>query len=254
MEIIQFKNIAHLEGLDFIKALLKLEEDRFTEPQFLKGSTFENINTDFGIFPTMAAYPVYFAGDITKPEDKIIFMGINPGFNEKGDDNKKEQAFLKEHGSFDGYCRLFNHFKDRKKGLLRYYASIASFISQYFDVPIDIIKNWDWFQEHFITLNLIPYHSANAKGLRINNYKKFREVYFEVLLKLLKHLDPQKPIFINGFPTYKSFLDSKEFEGVTEHDNFCKGKIGGYDFIGLPFLNRPTGGKEKLVENIKKLL
>lgn len=235
-----------------MKALLALEEKRFQPAQFLKGSTFEDINADFGIFPTMPAYPVYFAGDIEKPEDKIIFMGINPGFNEEG--NTKEQAFLTKRGIFEGYCRLFGDFRyERKTGLLPYYANIAGFLRRYLGIEETI--DWDWYQEHFITLELIPYHSVNANGLRINGIPKYREVYFEIILKLLRHLNPQKPIFINGFPTYRSLLEHPEFDSTvsfTEHEGFWAGKIGSYDFIGLPFLNRPKGGKDALVTAIKE--
>src|SRR5467141_2021631 len=102
MNVTQYQKISHLEGLEFVKALLLLEEQRFEQSSFVKGSTFEDINADFGIFPTLAAYPVYFAGDIREPEDKIIFIGINPGFNKEG--NRSEQAFLQSRGSFEGYC------------------------------------------------------------------------------------------------------------------------------------------------------
>ena len=44
MNIKEFQEIAHLEGLDFIKALLSLEKRRFEHAQFLRGSTLEDIN------------------------------------------------------------------------------------------------------------------------------------------------------------------------------------------------------------------
>ena len=74
------------------------EEQRFEKQRFLLGSTYEDINADFGIFPTMAAYPVYFAGDVTRPKEKIVVMGINPGFNEAM--NRREQSYLEQNGSF----------------------------------------------------------------------------------------------------------------------------------------------------------
>jgi hypothetical protein len=255
MQKVQFDSISHLEGLDFIRALVELEEQRFEQSQFLKGSTFEDINADFGIFPTMAAYPIYFMGDVKRPKDKIIFMGINPGFNEER--NKKEQAYLESCGIFEGYRRLFGDFRyGRNKGLLPYYANIAGFLRRYLGITEAI--DWDWYQENFIALELIPYHSVNANGLRINNIKKYRDVYFEIILKLLKHLDPARPVFINGFPTYKNLLEHPElFVDVltfTKHGNFWTGEIGGYDFIGLPFLTRPKGGKDSLVEAIQRVL
>jgi hypothetical protein len=259
MNVSQYQQIAHLEGLEFIKALLLLEEQRFERAQFLKSSTFEDINADFGIFPTMVSYPVYFAGDIREPKDKIIFMGINPGFSEEV--NRKEQAFLQNHGSYEGYCRIFGDFFPReiKKGLLPYYANIAGFLRRYYNITKTI--DWGWFQEHFITLDLIPYHSVSANGVRINDLKKYREVYFEIILKFLKYLNPQRPIFINGFPTCRSFLQGKdgrllpEFRDVIEFTATSKvatGRINKYyDFIGLPFLNRPRGGVDAIVEAIR---
>jgi hypothetical protein len=259
MKIDQYKEISHLEGIEFIKALLNLEEKRFEQSQFWKGSTFEDINADFGIFPTLAAYPVYFAGDIREPKDKIVFMGINSGFSEEG--NRKEQSFLQKRGSFDGYCRIFGEFRFGKKhGLIPYYANIAGFLRRYYGITDTV--NCDWFQRHFIALELIPYHSVNASGLRINNIKKYREVYFEIILKFLKHLSPQKPIFINGFPSYRRFMEDKnrellpEFRDVIEFSvasNIAIGKIAQkYDFMGLPFLNRPRGGVEAIVEAARR--
>ncbi len=182
-------------------------------------------------------------------------MGINPGFNAEG--NVKERAYLDKHGLFEGYCKLFGDFRfERKKGLLPYYANIGGFLRRFFDIQETI--DWDWYQEHFVTLELIPYHSSDINGLRINDIKKYREIYFEIILKLLRHLNPKKPVFLNGFPTYKSLaLQYPEFKDVvsfTEHDGFWTGKIGGYDFIGLPFLNRPRGGKDLLVSRIRESL
>jgi hypothetical protein len=256
MRIEQFKRIAHLEGLDFIQAFLRLEEQRFEDSQFLMGSTFEDINADFGIFPKMATYPVYFAGDIGQPTDKIIFMGINPGFGEES--NRKEREFLRQRGIFEGYCRLYGdyQFGGRK---VRYNSNIAGFLRRLYGITESI--DWNWFQEHLITLELIPYHSVNAKGLRINNAKKYREVYFEIILNLLRHLNPQKPLFINGFPTFRNFMTNKnailpEFVDVIEFSELATistGRIGKkYDFVGLPFLGRQNVGIDAIVAEVLK--
>jgi len=105
-------------------------------------------------------------------------------------------------------------------------------------------------------LELIPYHSANTNGQRINDLRKYREVYFEIILKILRYLDPQPPIFIVGFPTFRSLIEHKgklctEFQDVIE---FTVGSIiaigtidNRYRFIGLPFLNRPKGGVDGIV-------
>jgi hypothetical protein len=77
----EFARISDLEGLEFIQALLEIEKSRFDDSNFRTGSTFEDVNADFGIFPATRAYPVYFAGDIREPRNKIVIMGINPGFH-----------------------------------------------------------------------------------------------------------------------------------------------------------------------------
>lgn len=256
----EFQTIAHLEGLDFIRALLDLEERRFGAKQFMRGSTFEDINADFGIFPTLAAYPVYFAGDVRRPKNKFVFMGINPGF--KIERNLKEQSYLKSRGLFEGYCELFSKFKpETQRGLAPYFANIAGFIRRCYGIsePVD----WNWLQEHFIMLELIPYHSANSNGLRINDLQKYRDVYFEINLKLLRHINPTRPVFINGFPTYRSFFESKnkeirpEFRDVLEFrmkQNIAVGKISRkFDFIGLPFLNRPRGGVDAIARAVRRV-
>ena len=77
-------------------------ERRFAQLEFFVGPTFEDINADFGSFPSVPVYPVYFAGDIREPTDKIIFMGINPGY--RAERNRNEQEFLQNRGK--GYCGL----------------------------------------------------------------------------------------------------------------------------------------------------
>jgi hypothetical protein len=93
MDKAQYQGIAKFEGLEFIKALLSLEEQQFEQTNFFKKSTFEEINVDFGIFPSIPVYPVYFAGDVREPSGKIVLLGINPGFDERS--NYDEQQFLR---------------------------------------------------------------------------------------------------------------------------------------------------------------
>jgi len=101
-----------------------LEERRFSDSQFLKGSTFEEINIDFGIFPPAKAYPVYFAGDVTHPKGKKIFVGINPGYSDK-QRQIAEQQYLEKIGAFDGYCKLSSDFfAVEEKGLIPYFANM----------------------------------------------------------------------------------------------------------------------------------
>ncbi|MEI6596744.1 MAG: hypothetical protein WCL13_00840, partial [bacterium] len=133
-------------------------------------------------------------------------------------------------------------------------SNIAGFLKRLYEIEK---INWDWYQTNFINLEMIPYHSANTSGLRINNPTEFRKIYFEILLKFLKHLNPQKSVFILGFPTFEQYLNQSHFKNVIsfkKYGNFWVGKIANkYDFIGLPFLTRIKGGKDALVSGIKKI-
>jgi len=266
----EFEKISKKEGLQFIQELLDYEKRRIDE--FLSAlnkrekNIFEQINIDFGIFPEKMPYPVYFCGDITKPKNKIVFIGINPGYNEKT--NNAEQDYLNNLGVFRGYCEMFSSFFRDKN--VAYYKNMYSFLasvkkeSGYFfravdkdteDFSVAVRKNknkliWDWLQDNVINLEAIPYHSKNTNGLTINDIERYKERYLMPLLKIIKHIDPQTPIFILGYPTVK-----RHFENENLKDFFVKnstlvyhnakgkkkeiavGKLGGYDFVGLPFLN-----------------
>lgn len=246
-----FEDVLKLDGQAFIEALLKFEQDRF-DRDFLKGSVYEQINAEFGIFPAKKVYPVYFAGDIFNPKDKLVFIGMNPAYNEKT--NEHEQQYAEKVGLANICKDMFHYFKSQRSGLIPYYANIGGFLKRLYEIKkID----WDWYQDNFVNLDMIPYHSANTSGLRINNPAQFRKIHFAILLKLLAHLQPTKPIFILGFPSFESYLSQSHFEKIItfkKHTNFWIGKIDGkYEFIGLPFLTRIKGGKDALVENIKKI-
>ena len=245
-------NILKLNGEQFIRELLSYEQKRF-DTQFMLGSVYEQINTDFGIFPVNKTYPSYFAGDILKPEGKYIFIGMNPGYSKIG--NEAEQHHAEEVGYMEHNRNLFQYFKLQRSGLIPYYANIGGFLKRLYGIPkID----WDWYQENFINLEMIPYHSANTNGLRINNPEHFRKTYFAILLKFLEHLTPKRPVFILGFPTFESYLSQSHFTDIIsfqKHDNFWTGRIADrYGFVGLPFLTRIKGGKDGLVASLSKYI
>ena len=245
-----FEDVMSLEGLPFIKALLKYEEERF-DRDFLNDSVYENMNADFGIFPSTKLYPLYFAGDIRRPEDKVIFIGINPAYNRV--DNAKEQEYLEEKGSFDGYSELFTWRESIKKSS-RYFSNIGGLLRRigWLDDKI----TWPWLQEHFINMDLIPYHSSNTSGLCINDLTHYKQRYFLPIVKILDYLNPQRPIFITGYPTFERYFADPIFADLIEvrkEDGIWVGTIAGkHRFFGLPFLNRPAGGKDKIAEAIKR--
>lgn len=249
-----FEEVLQKDGIPFIKALLDHEKKRFNE-SFLRGSVYEQINADFGIFPKHKVYPAYFTGNIQQPENKYIFIGINPGYD--FEINTKECKYLEEEGLFNGYCNIFHdYFGQERKGLIPYFAAVIGFLRRVYDLD-GKINTWEWAHKNLISLELIPYHSKNASGLRINDLKEFKNVYFKILIKFLKYLKPKGYIFINGFPTFKNYFSSPEFSDVIffskKSESFWAGKIDEkYDFIGLPFLNRPKGGKDKLATSIKR--
>jgi hypothetical protein len=165
-----------------------------------------------------------------------------------------EQEYLEGNGSFDGYCQIFlDFFAKHQKGLLPYYAHIAAFIRRFFE--LEEARDWYWLQENLINLDLIPYHSSNAQGLRLQDPKRFRHTYFKIFLRILEHINPIEPIFFNGFPTLERYLSHSAFQDVISYDRkngFSEGTIAGkFNFIGLPFLNRVAGGQAALVHKIK---
>lgn len=249
----KFQELLILKGLSFIKGLLKLEEDRFNRG-FLKGSVYEEINADFGLFPPLKVYPVYFLGNVIKPKGKKVFIGINPGYDRS---SYLEQQFLEKKGCFDGYCNIFGDFlKEKNKGLSsRYFSNIAGFLKRFYNIQETI--DWMWFQNNFIGLDFIPYHSKDAAGIRINNLEKFKNTYFLSMIKILEHINPEEYIFINGFPTFERYFKEGLFKKEVQFkkkDNFWVGKIVGFKFLGLPFLTRISGGKDKLVNSIDRYL
>jgi hypothetical protein len=245
--------VLSLEGIPLIKAILEWEQFRFLESNFSKGSTYEEINEDFGLFPKHNVFPVYFAGDIARPNEKKIIVGINPGYSKAR--NIEEQKFLRQMGLFDGYCKIFSdYFAIREKGLIPYYANVAGFLKRFYGLKEEI--TWHWLQENLINLEMVPYHSVSSNGLRINDPVKYRDTHFEILLRIIRYLNPTQPIFFNGFPPFADIL--KEFSDVIEfenHENIWIGSIDHrYQFVGLPFLTRVSGGKDALVDCVKNYL
>ena len=252
MSINSFEEIVKLDGLPFIKALLEFEEKRFNE-NFYNNSVYAEMSSDFGIFPVLKVYPIYFVGDVTKPKDKIIFIGINPGYSK--DKSVEEQEYLEKEGSFSGYCNLFSKESGLRKSSI-YFSNIGGFLRRIGWLE-DKMSN-EWLQENMINMDFIPYHSSNTNGLNINDPQKYKDRYFICITKIIKYLNPQKPIFINGFPTLaERYFSNEIFSDVIKfekHGPISIGTIAGYKFIGVPFLTRVSGGKDELAKIVKKYL
>ena len=251
-----------VDGLEFIKRLLVFEKKRIDE-NFCAGSVFEEINENFGIFPSVPLYPVYFHGNIENPKDKIVFIGINPGYKKGVDDITHSEIsgdfFKWENEGFLNFAKNFRRYLTPNRNferevLMPYFRNMASFLRKTGMVNDEVI-DYKWFHNNLLNLELIPYYSENSNGLRINDVKKYRETYFEILLKMLRYINPQKPIFIVGFPTFKEYLKNEVFKDVMQFQEYagvCLGKIDKFDFIGLPFLTRVNGGLDNLISKIKK--
>ncbi len=116
-----FDKILKLDGREFIEELLKFEQHRF-DRNFLKGSVYEEMNAEFGIFPSKKVYPVYFHGDIFSPKEKHIFVGMNPGYKEEK--NELEQRNAERLGLLEASVTGFQYFKKQRQGLIPYFARL----------------------------------------------------------------------------------------------------------------------------------
>ena len=223
---------------------------------FMKQSVFEEINVDFGIFPPVNVYPVYFSGNVQKPKNKLVIIGINPGYEKHA--NRAEQAYLKKAGLYHGYCHIYgDFFKKRHRGLLPFFANLVGFLKRLYGAD-QVFGTWDWLQDNVITLELIPFHSANAAGIRINNTDKYIERYFKIIEKILDHIKPPSPVIVNGFPGFARYFAEEKFAkhiSFKKANGFWIGQIAGkHNFIGLPFLIRVKGGKKQLVNKVRRYL
>jgi hypothetical protein len=257
----ELRAIFKLHGTEFVRELLAWEQRRFSAESFAGHSAFEEICADFGQFPRFRAYPVYFVGDLDSPRNKHVFIGINPGY--KQENNSRENEYLDRVGLYEGYCKIFRDFfpGDASSGK-RYYSNLFGFCRRQFSLEERSFA-WQWFHENVIHLDLIPFHSASVQGLAINDLTYFKERYFEVLLKILRYLSPQEPVFFNGFPTIASLLRGsngrrgEEIKAMIEFEKrgaVYRGKIAGeFNFIGLPFQTRVKGGKDQLVANLREI-
>ncbi len=253
-ELYNPESLRNLHGQDFIKALLEWERNAYKalSPHDYR----EMVEYQFGLADVASAYPVYFAGDIAHPENKEIFVGINPGYaNEKQQSN--EQSYLDSRNLFEGYCEIFRDFFPRERnGLITYYAHVTGFIRRYYGIEHPI-NNWPWVHENLINLELVPYHSKTTKKFRIRNIEKYRMTQFDYFLKILTHLNPEKPIFINGFPTFREYFEHPVFKDIIAFkkiEGFWVGRIAGkFRFIGVPFLQQMRIKRDPFVAHVAAL-
>lgn len=102
---------------------------------------------------------------------------------------------------------------------------------------------------------------------KVNDAEKYKNRYFEPILKILDYLKPKNHIFINGFKTFEQDFKKSDFQDIIEFskeeytgnkklkNSFYIGKIDKrFKFIGLPFLTRVRGGKDALADSIKLFL
>ena len=123
--------------------------------------------------------PTYFVGDIESP-NKIIFMGINPGGKEQN--LKFESKFRNENWNsyLDFHKYFFKQYKEGPK--IPYYA----YLKKCFSPDLDSSSNYfDYCQENFINIDLIPYHSKSFNVKLSDEIEHLYWANFEIIIKFL---------------------------------------------------------------------
>jgi len=125
--------------------------------------------------------PTYFVGDI-ESKNKIIFMGINPGG--KKENLKFESQFRNKswNSYLDFHKYFFKHYKEGPK--IPYYA----YLRTCFSPDSDVTQNYfDYCQENFINIDLIPYHSKSFNVKLSDEVEHRYWANFETITNFLHH-------------------------------------------------------------------
>lgn len=131
--------------------------------------------------------PTFFAGDIESRTKKIIIVGINPGANEK---NLKIEKQFKEK-NFESYLRFqtdfFRLYKDKLKLPIKYYSYLSTCFADKRAKTVD--RNYfEFCQNNFINIDLIPYHSKNFKLVLNDQNTEFLKEIFQQLINSISTL------------------------------------------------------------------
>jgi hypothetical protein len=147
--------------------------------------------------------PTYFVGNYLDKNYKYVLFGINPGFSEK--QNHIEEAWKSE--SWMKYNEfILNFFNFFKKNNMKspYYKKLSQLFAGLDNLNLEDYSDvYDYFQNHILNLELIPYHSTSF-GIS-NKLSDVQKTYFENRfrqnLDFLKNQNVKLMVF-NGKPFY----------------------------------------------------
>lgn len=180
--------------------------------------------------------PTYFVGDIKDENYKYALFGINPFFSEG--QNSIEETW--KENSWEDYLDFAKNFftlfhQHRMKS--KYYEKI----SKIFDglENLNFISNldiYDYYQNHLINIDLIPYHSTNS-GLPTHlsheqmSYLKKR---LDLGINFLKKQNNLKLIIFNGKPLYRMLIDNGLVDFYKEIEINKKVSMYFFQLDGIP--------------------
>ena len=209
--------------------------------------------------------PTYFEGNFEDNNYKYVIVGINPGFSEK--QNPKEEALKSK--SWDEYLlfikNFFKFFKNNKMKSF-YYRRLSKLFSG-LDVNYKKYPGfWDYYHDHLINFDLIPYHS-NQFGISnslTDEQKEYLKERVKSTLNFIKELNEVRLILIHGKLSYLLFiennlipLENKKPFKLNEKINFYRFNLDGIPCVLFDkFITQPAFGLKTcdLEEKIPRLL
>jgi len=169
--------------------------------------------------------PTYLVGNYQEKAAKYILFGLNPGFNEKG--NQIEESIKNE--NWDKYQVFINNFfrlfKENKLKSL-YYIRLSQLFTGLENKPLTTYEEkYDFYQSNLVAIDLVPYHSTNFGITNDLNMKQLDYLVgrFQICFDFIKHLHYRIVIF-HGKPIYNILVRSqllKDFKkyAITKQTN-----------------------------------
>jgi hypothetical protein len=197
--------------------------------------------------------PSYFVGNI-ESKDKIIVIGINPGAEEI---NLEFESKIRDE-NWNSYLNFHkNFFIEYKKGPpIKYYSYLRTCFDSY---PIETEHYFDYCNNNFVNIDLIPYHSTNFNVILNEGIEKIYMEYFQSIIDFLKEKrDLVRYIVIHKNQLVKLLVKEKFFDesnrlpmDINPKRKVYYKKVDGFNFL---FFSRfiPNGGFSR--EDIQKVL
>ncbi|MFH1711203.1 MAG: hypothetical protein ABH840_02740 [Nanoarchaeota archaeon] len=169
--------------------------------------------------------PTFFAGNVDSKEIKYLFLGLNPGFNEKK--NKEEKEWRKNHRKrpLVDCKKLFELFG--QKHWPRYFTNLLKLCKDFNDKN----KKAEYCNKHVVSIDAFPFHSENNRiDLSVSTPEQIDTFfkYWNISKGLIKQIGA-KYIFAVGKGNYKLLLLDPEigYKNLKLVRRFKKEK-GGY--------------------------